>query len=204
MLSCALDSASFQNRPGFSRLLPLKPPEFQAILPVSVPVAPTPPYPQTLCFRGQQIQGGPQGGGLEDPPSPTPSGSSKSSQGPGWEAEAREKGRIPCLFARVTMLKVSQLGAGLGANKQPPPNEIMNGQQQCTTLGAGRGPPVDKQQGQGRGAPHKQGSQCCPFLRRGSSSPGPVPWAQASPALILAGSVTGKPLPLPQGKAGPL
>lgn len=30
-------------------------------------------------------------------------------------------------FIRVTMLKVSQLGEGLEAEKQPPPNEILNG-----------------------------------------------------------------------------
>lgn len=37
------------------------------------------------------------------------------------------------LFIRVTMLKVSQLGEGLEAKKQPPPNKIMNGPtpQQC-------------------------------------------------------------------------
>lgn len=108
---------------------------------------------------------------------------------------SRERGRISCLLIPVTMLKVSQLGAGLETKQKPPPNKIMNGQGR-------RGlQPVDKQQGQGHWSVNKC-SQCSAFLRRGSSTPGPSPGSRL-PCPSSLGSLSVQRLPLPQGKVQP-
>lgn len=102
------------------------------------------------------------------------------------------KGKDILPFIRVTMLKVSQLGAGLEAKTQPPPNKIMNG----PTLKTIQGTVVEEgtssllTNGKVRPpVPRKQILTMLAFLRRGSSSPGMSPGSQPSLSLILGQSV---------------
>lgn len=121
------------------------------------------------------------------------------------------KGEGYLAFYPVTMLKVSQLGEGLEAEKQPPPNKIMNGlppQQtpQQYMKAAGRGGSLGLRTSSKVTAPParaiNKGSQCPPFLQDPLLS---WPWSQGSwlpcPS-SLQESVTEKPLRLPQGKPG--
>lgn len=106
------------------------------------------------------------------------------------------------------MLKVSQLGEGLEAEKQPPPNKIMNGltPQQCVkVLGrGGEGGLLTSSKVTASARAVNKGSQCPPFLQEPAPLLGLVPWVPGLPCpSSLQESVTEKPPLLPQGKAQP-